>query len=264
VHIRDEFVKAGIKCEHLDGTTDKDERKAILERLASGETEVVSNCMVLTEGFDCPPVGCIVLARPTKQLGLYRQMAGRGLRPAEGKRSLILIDHSGVVHQHGLLEDEITWTLDVDGRAKNDAQENRTERDLEAFVDCSQCGAVRERGEACSNCGFKPSPRPDPIIATDEDLVEVGCQTPAYSMADERRWFCELMATRNLRNTVRAMKGQDPLKPGWSAQKFKDKFGVFPPWAWNSLPPARDISLEVHSWVRSRDIAYAKSKRAAA
>jgi superfamily II DNA or RNA helicase len=84
----------------LDGTTDKDERKAILKRLALGETDVVTNCMVLTEGFDCPPVGCIVLARPTKQLGLYRQMAGRGLRPdtASGKSNLILIDHSGAVH----------------------------------------------------------------------------------------------------------------------------------------------------------------------
>ena len=54
-----------------------------MSRLASGEIEVVTNCMVLTEGFDCPPAGCIVLARPTRQIGLYRQMVGRGLRVAD-------------------------------------------------------------------------------------------------------------------------------------------------------------------------------------
>jgi hypothetical protein len=46
-------------------------------RLASGETELVSNCLVLTEGWDMPDVGCCVLARPTKKMGLYRQMIGR-------------------------------------------------------------------------------------------------------------------------------------------------------------------------------------------
>jgi DNA repair protein RadD len=97
IHIRDEFCKAGIVAEHIDGSTPKIERDAILDRLRSGETCVVSNCMVLTEGFDCPDVGCIVLARPTRQLGLYRQMAGRGLRPAMGKNDLIMLDHSGAV-----------------------------------------------------------------------------------------------------------------------------------------------------------------------
>jgi superfamily II DNA or RNA helicase len=263
VHIRDEFVKAGVRCEHLDGTTDKDERKAILERLASGETEVVTNCMVLTEGFDCPPVGCIVLARPTKQLGLYRQMAGRGLRPAEGKSNLILIDHSSAVHRHGLLEDEITWGLAVDSEASNEAHESRASKDLEPFVDCSQCGSVRERGEACPACGFKPSPRPDLIIADDEDLVEIGQGSHSHSQEDRQRWFQELMALRILRNHGRIARGQPPYKPGWAAGQFKQKFGSWPPFSWNNLPPANDISPEVHSWVRSRDIAYAKRMRAA-
>jgi DNA repair protein RadD len=258
VHIRDEFVKAGVRAEHLDGTTDKDERKAILERLESGETEVVTNCMVLTEGFDCPPVGCIVLARPTKQLGLYRQMAGRGLRPADGKSNLILIDHSGAVHRHGLLEDEITWTLDVDGRAENEAHANRSKGALEAFVDCSKCGGVRERGKACPNCGFKPSPRPDLIIADDEDLVEVGQKAVLYSIEDRQRWYRELMALRMVRNQGRVSNGRDPLKPTWPAAQFKDKFDAWPPFSWNDLGPAREISAEVNSWVRSRDIAYAK------
>jgi DNA repair protein RadD len=258
VHIKDEFVKAGVKAEHLDGQTPKEERDAILARLASGETEVVTNCMVLTEGFDCPPVGCIVLARPTKQLGLYRQMAGRGLRPADEKSNLILIDHSGAVHRHGLLEDEITWNLSEDEKAENKIHESRAEGSLEAFVDCSRCGSVRERGEACPNCGFKPAPRPELILTSDEDLVEVGERARARSFEEKLRWYRELMTIRARKNERRAERGQAPLKPGWPAAQYKDKFGEWPPRFWNANAPADDVSPEVSSWVRSRDIAYSK------
>ena len=88
IHIRDEFIASGVRAEHIDGTTPMDERDATLARLASGEIEVVSNCLVLTEGWDMPTLGCLILARPTRQMGLYRQMIGRGLRPAPDKIQL--------------------------------------------------------------------------------------------------------------------------------------------------------------------------------
>ena len=73
-----------------DGGTPKPERDATLARLASGEIELVTNCMVLTEGWDMPTVGACILARPTKKMGLYRQMIGRVLRPADGKPDAII------------------------------------------------------------------------------------------------------------------------------------------------------------------------------
>ncbi len=264
VHIRDEFCKAGIAAEHIDGTTSKGERDSILARLRSGETRVVSNCMVLTEGLDCPVVGCIVLARPTRQQGLYRQMAGRGLRPAEGKRDLILVDHAGAVFAHGKLEDRIEWTLETDKRAVNPEHESRDAEARSRLVECSACGAIRTAGEPCDECGFFPKPRGDAIVFRDGDLQEVGEAQQAYSFHDQQRWYQELMALRAVRNTVRTGRGRELLKPGWSAAKFKDKFGTWPPFAWNSLAPASEISAEVSSWVRSRDIAYAKRMRSAA
>jgi superfamily II DNA or RNA helicase len=77
LHIRDEFRRAGVLAEHIDGTTPVEEREAILGRLAAGKVEIVCNAMVLTEGWDQPSVSCLVLARPTKSLGLCRQMVGR-------------------------------------------------------------------------------------------------------------------------------------------------------------------------------------------
>jgi DNA repair protein RadD len=117
VHIAREFNAAGVRAEHLDGETPQGDRDAILARLRSGETQVVCNCMVLTEGYDCSDLGCIILARPTKQMGLFRQMIGRGLRPADGKTDLVILDHSGAVYRHGLPEDHVQWTLKEDQRA---------------------------------------------------------------------------------------------------------------------------------------------------
>ena len=74
--------------------------------------------MVLTEGWDMPEVGCCILARPTKKMGLYRQMIGRVLRPSDGKPDAIILDHSGAVFRHGFVEDPVNWTLDPDRKAE--------------------------------------------------------------------------------------------------------------------------------------------------
>lgn len=101
------FNAQGIVTEVVHGGLGRDERRAILARLKSGETQVVSNCMVLTEGFDEPTVSCAVVARPTKSSGLYQQMVGRVLRPdlslkpADRGHALIL-DVVGVSRMHGL------------------------------------------------------------------------------------------------------------------------------------------------------------------
>src|SRR5262249_10927265 len=68
-------------------------------------------------------------------------MAGRGLRPAEGKSNLILIDHSGAIYRHGLLEDPIEWTLDTTKRAENPTHAKRDQQKISRLVECSQCRA---------------------------------------------------------------------------------------------------------------------------
>jgi DNA repair protein RadD len=251
LHVRDEFIKSGVKAEHIDGSTPKDDREAALARLKSGETELIANCMVFTEGFDEPAIGCIVLARPTKQLGLFRQMAGRGLRPAPGKSNLILIDHSGAVFRHGLLEDEIEWTLHTDKRAENPTHAKRERGAIGRLIECSQCGAMRSAGEKCPHCGFLPQRRPDAIVFTDGELGRVNRQTrnapSTYDPNERMRWHMMLA-------WIAAERG---YKPGWIAHKFKEKFGTWP--AVRSVQPI-EPTPEVLSWVRSRIIAWAKAQ----
>lgn len=250
-HVKDEFIKSGVRAEHVDGSTPKPERDAILARLASGETEVVCNCMVLTEGFDLPAIGCIVLARPTKQLGLFRQMAGRGLRPSPDKSNLVLIDHSGAVILHGLLEDEIKWTLDITKRADNPTQNERDRLAICRPIECTQCGALRKGGEPCPHCGFLPKRQPDAIVFREGELARVDRQTrtvqPVSDPNERMRWHAMLAG-------IAAQRG---YKPGWVAFKFKEKFGSWP--ASRHIQPMQP-SAEILSWVRSRNIAWAKSK----
>jgi superfamily II DNA or RNA helicase len=252
IHVKDEFIKAGVRAEHVDGSTPKPERDAILKRLESGETEVVCNCMVLTEGFDCPPVGCIVLARPTKQLGLYRQMAGRGLRPAPGKRDLILIDHSGAVYRHGLLEDPVEWTLDATKRAENPTHENRSREAASRLIECSQCSALRKGGEACPHCGFLPKRRADAIVFGDGELARVDRRTRIAESRDDPnvrlRWHAMLAH-------IAAERG---YQPGWVAHKYRERFDDWPPYG--ARPAPIPPTPEVLSWVRSRVIAWVKAK----
>jgi superfamily II DNA or RNA helicase len=252
IHVMDEFVKSGVRAEHLDGATPKTERDAILQRLASGETEVVTNCMVLIEGVDIPSVSCIVLARPTKQLGLFRQMAGRGLRPAPDKTNLILLDHAGAVYRHGLLEDKVQWTLDITKRADNPTHAKCEQRGVKRLLECIQCHALREGGEPCPQCGFQPKRRADAILFADGELARVEAGKKAqttYSPAERTRWHAMLAGIALERG----------YKQGWAAHKYKEKFGAFP--AWGSSPQPMTPSPEVLSWVRSRQIAFAKVRQ---
>jgi superfamily II DNA or RNA helicase len=232
LHLRDEFVRANVRAEHLDGTTPDDERDAILARLGSGEAELVSNCMVLTEGFDCPDVGCIILARPTKKMGLYRQMIGRGLRPADGKSDVVILDHSGAVFQHGLPEDRVAWTLDPERKATSPAHTARQEHREARLLECTQCGAIRMGGEPCPVCGFLPHRPPRDVFVAEGELGLVTngrARGNDYDHATCQRWhamFAHIAVERG-------------YKPGWVAHQYRTKFGAFPPWGLSPEPIPR-------------------------
>lgn len=94
---------AGIPSEAVDGTMRTDDRRGVLARLHRGETRVVCNCAVLTEGWDEPAVSCALMLRPTKSAPLFVQMAGRVLRPFMGhlngkpyaKEDALILDVTG-------------------------------------------------------------------------------------------------------------------------------------------------------------------------
>jgi superfamily II DNA or RNA helicase len=86
------FTHYGITAAPVTGNTPPEERGKTLAAFSSGEIQVLTNCMVLTEGYDEPAVDGIILARPTKSTLLYTQMIGRGTRPHPGKTDVTVVD----------------------------------------------------------------------------------------------------------------------------------------------------------------------------
>src|SRR5262249_58030271 len=103
--------------------------------------------------------------RPTKKMGLYRQMIGRGLRPADGKSDVVILDHSGAVFRHGLPEDRVKWALDPDLRSTAPEHKKRQSRHESKLIECSQCSTLRVGGKPCPNCGVMTK-RPAEFIAS--------------------------------------------------------------------------------------------------
>lgn len=97
------LIEAGFTCELVHGAMPPAERKGALKRFREGKTQILANCMVLTEGTNLPMATVAVMARPTMSQSLYVQMAGRVLRPYPGKERAIILDVVGVTGRHSLM-----------------------------------------------------------------------------------------------------------------------------------------------------------------
>ena len=105
------FLNEGISAAHVDSKTPSLEREKILSDFRSGIIKVVSNVEIITEGFDFPECEAVILARPTKSLALYMQMAGRVMRPAIGKKEGVILDCASQWLEHGICTMDRKWSL---------------------------------------------------------------------------------------------------------------------------------------------------------
>jgi len=146
--LRDTFVAAGYAAEALDGKTKDKERKAVLQRFRDGQTRILVNCQVLTEGYDDPSTEAILFARPTQSQGLYVQMLGRGLRPWPGKSDCFVIDAVGNGDRHQPMQLASLSGFEPDRRVNSKVGDGVNDEDL-AFdaEDDPEVLAVRMRGE---------------------------------------------------------------------------------------------------------------------
>jgi ATP-dependent helicase IRC3 len=156
------FRDAGTPAEALDGTTPLDQRRAILTRLRTGDTRVVANVGVLSEGFDEPSVDCVVMATPTRSQVKYAQCVGRALRTFPGKRDCLVIDVVGVsdrldlqtlprlFHLHRQPAAEITVTEALDRQATRDhaGAATTSRRPAEGSIRSRHVGLLGPRHEA--------------------------------------------------------------------------------------------------------------------
>jgi DNA repair protein RadD len=150
-HVCEQFNAAGIRAAHIDGTTDKVERKRLLNQFRRGEVLVLTSVDIFGEGFDLPSVEVAILLRPTQSLSLHLQQIGRALRVSPGKEKAVILDHVGNLMRLGLPDTEFEWSLE--GREKRKGK--KKDEDAMDIRQCESCYSVYSpAGPVCPSCGF--------------------------------------------------------------------------------------------------------------
>ena len=112
------YQEHGVKAIAIDSKTPAAERQQDIEAFKKGDIQVLVNVDIFSEGFDCPDVEFVQLARPTLSLAKYLQMVGRGLRVAKGKKNCVIIDNVGLYRVFGLPSQVWNWNAMFEGKLK--------------------------------------------------------------------------------------------------------------------------------------------------
>ena len=125
------YQEHGVKAIAIDSKTPAAERQQDIEAFKKGDIQVLVNVDIFSEGFDCPDVEFVQLARPTLSLAKYLQMVGRGLRVAKGKKNCVIIDNVGLYRVFGLPSQVWNWKATFEGKLRySRKKETPKERDF--------------------------------------------------------------------------------------------------------------------------------------
>ena len=127
------YQEHGVKATAIDSKTPAVERQQDIEAFKKGDIQVLVNVDIFSEGFDCPDVEFVQLARPTLSLAKYLQMVGRGLRVVKGKKNSVIIDNVGLYRVFGLPSQAWNWNVMFEGKLKV-GKRKETPKDREFFL----------------------------------------------------------------------------------------------------------------------------------
>ena len=243
-HCQMAFHDHGITADYIDANTESEERHAIRDRFHAGETKIVCNVGCLTTGIDWD-VRCIILARPTRSEMLYVQMIGRGLRTANGKDHCLILDHSDTTQTLGFVTDIHHDTLDLGKKTEKTKPKPKEQLPKE----CPSCHFLKPpRTAKCPQCGYVGT-KPSEVETVGGELVEL--KSEKFDMATKTRWYQMLLHYAT----------EKGYKSGWAANKYRDKFGVWPKEVLSAKPIEPDE--KVSSWITSQNIKWSKSRKRA-
>jgi len=208
-----QFKDKGVSAKSLDGTTPDAQRLESLIKYREKEINVLINVDLFDEGLDVPGIECVSMARPTKSLSKFLQMVGRGLRVADSKDFLILIDHVGNVMEHGLPCKIRQWTLDRIKKSSKKLNFLRICSNIEcnapydrALTVCPWCGEEAIKGKGSGSERIPPA-------QVDGDLTLIDPETlreleQASQLEDPGRVGERVTAAVNAAAGIRAMNNQ--------------------------------------------------------
>jgi DNA repair protein RadD len=229
LHIRDEFRKAGVTAEEVDGKTKIVERTKIFDDFRACKFKVLVNVGIAKQGTDLPMAGCIVLARPTLSYVFFRQAVGRGKRPHPGKKDCILLDHAGACWRHGMPDSDVEWSIDA-GRNINKEMTKKNQAKEKKPKYCPKCHAMFSNGNICPSCGHLL--KREVVINHNKagQLIEVTEIAKQDSELDKKRYWGKCLASVFYR-------GQNVIS---AKMMFYNKFRHWPDPSWPNVPGIGD------------------------
>jgi superfamily II DNA or RNA helicase len=248
-----EFLAAGVSAVSVSGYMDNDDCYKEIERFRKGEITVICSVAKLATGFSVRDVGCIIDAQPTKSLMRHIQKYGRGLRTHPDKEKLIILDNAGNLLRNGLPDGEYPTTLHDGSEVGKDYKK----KDDPLPKACIKCGFVKPpKVRICASCGFEPTAK-SKLEVEQGKLVELK-KTSKLTAPEKRNKNFSSEEKERFYGGLKHYGKEHGYKSGWSAMKYKEYFGVFPDKYKNA--PIVEPDSGLLSWVKSRQIAYAKRK----
>ena len=172
------FNAAGYAAASVHGKMDQFDIDQVFLKYARGEIRVVTACDLISEGLDIPKIETVIMLRPTKSMGLYLQMVGRGIRPAPGKTKTLVLDHCGNVKQHGFIDEirdwKLTGTLEKQSRAEA----------APAVRTCPFCFACFRPAPVCPVCGAAQPVQSRQVQHVDGELERVTAADEIFAAAE--------------------------------------------------------------------------------
>lgn len=213
------YQAAGVRAVHVDGDTDKYERKRIINAFRRREIDILCNVDLFTAGFDAPGVEVITMVRPTQSLPIYLQQAGRGSRPEPsiGKEHCVLIDHAGNWFRHGLPDADRTWSLE--GRTAK-----QRKADLEEAADsvrqCTECYFTFPANKpSCPKCKAEATSTPREVKQVEGELKRIEAEDAARVKDQQKR---DIKSAKTLEDLKRIEKERG-YKAGWAEGTYSAK-----------------------------------------
>ena len=251
--LQQHFAESGYKFISISYKEDDDYKRTVIEDFSRPDTDIVGLIAtdILTRGFDVTDVMIGVSARPfSKSFSSHVQQLGRVMRPHQGKEFGLWLDHSGNYLRFREDWDELftdgVKTLKEGGeKAKNEPPEK-----VKKESKCPKCQALWVwPDDKCGGCGFIRV-RMSSVVSKPGQLEELQAASKNLSI-EKQAFYSQILYYARARG----------FKDGWAAHKYKEKFGVWP----RGLTETSELPTPATvSWIKSRAIAFAKSKARAA
>ena len=192
------YQEHGVKAIAIDSKTPATEREQDIEAFKKGDIQVLVNVDIFSEGFDCPDVEFVQLARPTLSLAKYLQMVGRGLRVAKGKKNCVIIDNVGLYRVFGLPSQVWNWNAMFEGKLKvGKKKETAKEREFFLMNKVQDCIQIHPESEMM-------------MVMSHEELL----QTIQYREFVDSKGEFAIIKLPDGKMTVVNRQGEQVLEPG--------------------------------------------------